>query len=150
MYIVIVYYTGNYILITINMSSLWIWQSEDRASWYILIIKNQRVALISQIYFWNRTLYVSDRFSVHHQDSSTVHAARDICLTGYADYWRNFLIPLATVSITINKFEKLVQIVGFIIRTYHVARSSECQISSPHTRCSHTHSCASYKPSLHI
>ena len=40
----------------------------------ILIIK-QRNALISQIYFWNRTLHVSDRFSVHHQESSTEHTA---------------------------------------------------------------------------
>jgi len=49
---------------------LHIWYSEDRASWYN---KNQRDALISHIYFWNRTLHVSDRFSVHHQESSTVH-----------------------------------------------------------------------------
>ena len=27
-----------------------------------------------------------------------------------------------------NKFEKLVQLVGFIIRIYYDARSSECQI----------------------
>jgi hypothetical protein len=27
-----------------------------------------------------------------------------------------------------NKFEKLVHLVGFIIRIYHNARSSECQI----------------------
>ena len=27
-----------------------------------------------------------------------------------------------------NKFEKLVHLVGFIIRIYHDARSSECQI----------------------
>ena len=27
-----------------------------------------------------------------------------------------------------NKFEELVLLVGFIIRIYHVARSSECQI----------------------
>jgi len=30
---------------------------------------------ISQIYFWNSRLHVSDRFSVHHQGSSTVHKA---------------------------------------------------------------------------
>jgi hypothetical protein len=47
--------------------------------------KSQRDALISQIYFWNRTLHVSDRFSVHHQESSTVHTAIGICHTGYAD-----------------------------------------------------------------
>jgi hypothetical protein len=31
----------------------------------------------SQIYFWNRTLHVSDKFSVHHQESSTVYTAID-------------------------------------------------------------------------
>ena len=31
--------------------------------------------LITQIYFWNRTLHVSDRFSVHYQESSTVYTA---------------------------------------------------------------------------
>jgi hypothetical protein len=38
-----------------------------------------------QIYFWNRNLHVSDRFSVHHQESSTVYTAIGICHTGYAD-----------------------------------------------------------------
>jgi len=32
-------------------------------------------ALISQIYFWNKTLHVSDRSSVHHQEVFTVHIA---------------------------------------------------------------------------
>jgi len=50
---------------------------------YILIIKkNQRDALISLIYFWNRTLHVSYRFSVHHQESSTVYTAIGICHFG--------------------------------------------------------------------
>ena len=31
-------------------------------------------------------------------------------------------------SIPKNKFQKLVHLVGFIIRIYHVARYSECQI----------------------
>ena len=35
--------------------------------------ESQRDALYSQIYFWNRTLRVSDGFSVHHQESSTEH-----------------------------------------------------------------------------
>jgi len=25
--------------------------------------------------FWNKTLHVSDRFSLHHQESSTIHTA---------------------------------------------------------------------------
>jgi hypothetical protein len=60
------------------------WHSEDRASWYILIIKPTRCT-ISQIYVWNRTLHVSDSFSVHHQESSIEDTARGICHTGYAD-----------------------------------------------------------------
>jgi len=47
--------------------------------------KNQRDVLISQIYFWIRTLHVSDSLSVHHQESSTVHTAIGICHTGFAD-----------------------------------------------------------------
>jgi len=37
--------------------------------------KNQLDALISQIYFWNKTLHVSDSSSVHHQEFSTVYTA---------------------------------------------------------------------------
>jgi len=44
--------------------------------------KIKRDAVISQIYFWNRTLHVSDSSSAHHQESSTVHTAIH---TGYAD-----------------------------------------------------------------
>jgi hypothetical protein len=46
---------------------------------------NQRDVLISQIYFWNRTLHVSESFSVLHQESSTVHTATVICHTGYVN-----------------------------------------------------------------
>jgi hypothetical protein len=51
----------------------------------ILIIKPTR-CVNSQIYFSNRTLHVSDRFSVHRQDSSTVHTAIGIYHTGFEDY----------------------------------------------------------------
>jgi len=51
----------------------------------VFLQQNQRDALISQIYFWIRTLHVSDSISVHHQESSTVHTATGICHTGYAD-----------------------------------------------------------------
>ena len=40
----------------------------------LLIIK-QMDALISQIYFWNKTLHVSDSSSFHHQEFFTVHTA---------------------------------------------------------------------------
>jgi len=46
---------------------------------------NKTGELISQIYFWMRTLHVLDSSSVHRQKSSTAHAA--ICMRhiGYAD-----------------------------------------------------------------
>ena len=47
--------------------------------------KTQQEARISQIYFWNRTLRVSDSMSVHHRECSTVHTAIGIGHTGYAD-----------------------------------------------------------------
>jgi len=39
--------------------------------------------------FWYRTLRVSDRFTVHHQESSAVYTALGICHTGYADCQHN-------------------------------------------------------------
>jgi len=62
---------------------------------------NKTNKLISQIYFWNRTLHVLDRFSVYHQESSTVYAAVVICHTVYADCLLvesgcSILIPLAS------------------------------------------------------
>jgi len=41
----------------------------------VLIKKNQLDALISQIYFWIKTLHVSDCSSVHHHEFFTVHTA---------------------------------------------------------------------------
>jgi len=35
--------------------------------------------------FWYRTLHVSERFTVHHQESSIVCTAKGICYKGYAD-----------------------------------------------------------------
>jgi hypothetical protein len=50
----------------------------------ILIIKKTRCTNFSNL-FWNRTLHVLGSFSIHHQESSTVHTAIGICHTGYAD-----------------------------------------------------------------
>jgi len=112
-------------------------------------------ALTSQIYFWNETLHVSDSSSVHHQEFFTVHtqivyviqlASRirtfrpdparmlsawqfDIyhcCVYSektHDDGQRN--CPKHVEFYSKNKFEKLVHIVGFIIRIYHDARSPE-------------------------
>ena len=74
----------------------------------VLIIK-QHDALMSEIYFWNRTLRVSDSFCVHHQEFSTVHIATGIGHTGFAD------CLLASSQ-----------------QNLHDARSSECQ------KCTHS------------
>ena len=46
-------------------------------------------ALNSQIYFWNRTLHVLDRFPVHHQESSTVYTAIGIFSISCDDFHIN-------------------------------------------------------------
>ena len=51
------------------------------------------------ICFWNITLHVSDRFSVHHQESSTVH----------------------TAMVYVIQFEKLVHLAGFITRSCNIS-----------------------------
>jgi len=53
---------------------------------------------MSQIYFWNRTLHVSDSFAVRHQESSTVYTSIGIRHTGYAD------CLLASSSITCQTY----------------------------------------------
>jgi len=53
-------------------------------SCFILIIKQTRCTNFSNL-FWNRTLHISDRFTVHHQESSTVYTAIGICHKRYAD-----------------------------------------------------------------
>jgi hypothetical protein len=52
---------------------------------HILKIKPMRCNHFSNL-FWNRTLHVSDRLYVHHQEASTVYAAIGICHRGYVEY----------------------------------------------------------------
>ena len=108
----------------------------------IFLQYNQRDVIISQFYFWNRTLHVSDSFCVHYQESGTVYTAIGICHTGYADcllassqhnlYDINLLLcvqcqtpddgqrncPKFVEFYSKNKFEKLVHLFGFIIRIW--------------------------------
>jgi len=100
--------------------------------------KTKLVALISEIYFWNKTLCVSDSSSVH-QEFSTVHTTTvyvipvllTTCKQAVSKPVR--LVPLLCVQwktpddglrncpknvrfYSKNKFEKLVHLVSFIIR----------------------------------
>ena len=47
-----------------------------------LIIKPMRCTNFSNL-FWNRTLHVSDRFTVHRLESSAAYTAIGVCCTGY-------------------------------------------------------------------
>jgi len=66
---------------------------------------NQMHLLLEFILFWNKTLHVSDGFSVHHQESKTVHTATGLCQTDSADcllagtrrYWF-LLVPASKQS----------------------------------------------------
>jgi hypothetical protein len=62
--------------------------------------------------FWNETLLVSDRSSVHHQELFTVHSAVVYVIRAR----RN--CPQHAEFRFQNKFEKLVHLVGFIIRKF--------------------------------
>ena len=46
----------------------------------IFLYQNQLDALVSQIYYWNKTLCVSDSFYAYHQESGTVHTAMVYCI----------------------------------------------------------------------
>ena len=77
--------------------------------------------------FWYRTLHVSDRFTVHHQESSTVYTATGIC---HASCVACLLARSGCSSLTSlahNKFEKQCISLVFMMRIYHDAQSSECQ-----------------------
>ena len=57
----------------------------------------QRDTLISQIYFWNGALHVLNSFSVHHQESRTVHIAIFLRHTGFFRQLASGIrIPLAS------------------------------------------------------
>jgi len=107
--------------------------------------------LISQIYFWKKSLHVSDSSSVHYQQFFTVHTAM-VYVIQLANRIRTELVLSWSCSQAVskhvwhktlpcvqwktpddgqrncpkhvefyskNKFEKLVYIVGFIIRILH-------------------------------
>jgi len=95
---------------------------------YILTIKPTRCTNFSNL-FWNKTLHGSDSTSVHHQEFFAVHTAMiyviQVCWL-LASRIRIELSETRRVLLQ-NKCEKLVHLVGSIIRIYHDAQSSECQ-----------------------
>jgi len=82
------------------------WNLTFRGPWIMIYShnKNKRCTDFLNLFFWNRTLNVSDGFSVRHQESITVHTTISVCHTGYADSLRagsgwdcsSILIPLAS------------------------------------------------------
>ena len=99
-------------------------------------------------YPYNKTLHVSDSSSVHHQEFFTVHTAIHTGLLTACSQavskpvWHTPLLcvqwktpddgqrscPKHVEFYSKNKFEKLVHLVGFVIRLCHDARSPERQI----------------------
>ena len=86
--------------------------------------------LNSQIYFWNKTLHVSDSSFVHHQEFFTAHTAMvyviQVCWQLTDDGQRN--CP-KHVTVLFQKWIWEISasgyLVGFIIRIYHDVRSPE-------------------------
>jgi len=81
----------------------------DRASWQILIINPTRCTNFSNL-FWNETLHASDRMSSNLYDIHHCCVYSEIPL-----WWTKELSEACRVSLQ-NKFEKLVHLVGCIIR----------------------------------
>jgi hypothetical protein len=107
--------------------------SFDMLSSLIFIVKPTRCANFLNL-FWNETLHVSVNSSVHHQEFFTVHTAVvyiiQVCRQLLSRIRMEYTDPALKLSETCrvsfqNKFEKLVHLVGFIIRICHDARSSE-------------------------
>jgi len=93
---------------------------------------------LAQIYFVNKTLHVSDSSSVQHQffavhtafaDSLRASCQQMLCVQRKTPDVRQRNCPKHVEFYSQNKFEKLMHLVGFIIRIYHDARSPERQIS---------------------
>jgi hypothetical protein len=116
------------------------WTALDRVLFFRILIITQLDALISQIYFLNKTLHVSDRSSVNHQEFFfTVHTALvyiiQVCwhIPFLCVQWKTpdngrKMCPKRAEFYYRNKFEKLLHLFGFIIRIYRYARSPERQI----------------------
>jgi len=131
---------------------------EISTDWKVLVIKPTS-CINSLIYFWNKTLHVSDSSSVHHQEFFTVNKAIH---TSFADslragsglptwscsqgVWHILLLcvqlqtpddgqrncPKHVEFYSKNKFDKLVHLVGFIIRIHHDARPPKRQFVTMH------------------
>ena len=80
--------------------------SKNSSASLMLIIKPTRCFNFSNL-FCNKTVHVSGSSSVHHQRNCPKHV----------EFYSK------------NKFEKLMHLVGFIIRIYHDARSPKRQKS---------------------
>jgi len=85
-----------------------------------VIMKPTRCTNFSD-YFWNEILHVSDSSSVHHQEFFTVHTAVvyviQVC-------WQLSSRIRMELEYSKNKFEKLVRLLGFIIRNL-----SQCRVT---------------------
>ena len=77
-----------------------------------LLASSQHNLYDINLLFVYKTLHVSDSFSAHHQESSTVHTTISICHTGYADYL------LASSQHNLYDINLL-----FVYRTLHVSDS---------------------------
>ena len=125
--------------------SLLLWNISKRMPHYMRLLPKRRISNLSNL-FLNRTLHISDRVSVHHQEFFTVRIAMvyviqqmllltscqqtcmtytiAVCTVKNSWWWTETLSEICRVLFK-NKFEKLVHLVGFIVRIYHETRSRE-------------------------
>ena len=97
----------------------------------ILIIKPTRFTDFSNL-FWYKILHVSDRFTVHHQEYSTVYTAIGICHAVLDSWWRTVNLSETCRVLYQNKFEKWVHLVGFYYK--NITRCTVLWMSNLTTR----------------
>ena len=86
--------------------------------------------------FWYRTLHVSDRFTVHNQESSTLWQIPIAVYKVLDSWWWTVNLSETCRVLYQDKVEKLLHLVGFVIRICHDARSSEYQTDLDEIRTS--------------
>jgi hypothetical protein len=113
-----------------NLSSIMHGMNNVKFS-YIPIIKTKEMHYFSNVFLY-RTLYVSDRSTVHHQESQHCIRRNRYLSCSYVDCLlaRSGLRPNLSETCRVlyqNIFEKQCISLVFIIRIYNHTRSSECQ-----------------------
>jgi len=130
-----------------NKGYVRIWHSEDRASWYILITKWTRCTNFPNLFLeWNSTCF-EQSLCPSSEVQHCIHSKTCVTYTYCSVYSAGLLMMDRDCSFhSKNKFEKLVHLIGFVIKSY-VRSSAKTLVNSISSRCSIN--CNAIFPTIH-